>query len=420
MFASKKPYSAVSVQVEQLTTEAYEENDLSGIPELIEAIRLQDTGPQEAARAIRKKLKYGNIHRQIRALTILDALVENAGKRFQRSFADEPLLERLRILASDSLTDPDVRKKAQILFAQWHGAYKDAPGMSGIANLHRSVPTRPRPRPQPRPVSPEDDDVSSPPPRSGPTSPGSSSHHSHAGPSHSRNSSSSKPQAPITLGPSDAPIATFKPPKDKSSKKSGSSSQQKRPPFNLEKEKPTMIQNIATASIASTNLKNALKLINREKERVSENPEVMKRFEACKLLRRQILRYIQFVESEQWLGGLIHANEELVEALTLFEVLDKPPGEDSDSEGEWEQMPKNRAGVTDAAGRLGKLKIGGGGDHGPMQPGQVPPRQRDYDSDELEDASDDEEPEDPNDPFGDSHALKTPAAEKGELRWAVV
>ncbi|KAK6337195.1 putative actin patch assembly and actin polymerization protein [Orbilia javanica] len=416
MFASKKPYTAVSVQIEHLTTEAYEENDLAGIPELIEAVRLQDTGPQEASRALRKKLKYGNYHRQIRSLTILDALVENAGKRFQRSFADEPLLERLRIIASDSLTDPDVKKKAQILFAQWHNAYKDTPGMGGVANLYRQVPTRPRPRPQPRPVSPEDDDTptASSGSRPGPTSPHRSSQ---SGPSHSRNSSSSKPtHAPITLGPSDAPIATFKQPKDKSSKSSKSATQ-KRQPFNLEKEKPTMIQNIATASIAATNLKNALKLINREKERVSDNPEVMKRFEACKMLRRQILRYIQHVESEQWLGGLIHANEELVEALTLFEVLDKPPGEDSDSEGEWEKMPKD-LGVDDAAGRIGKLKIAGG----QMQPGQVPPKQRDYDSDELEDASDDEEvePEDPNDPFGDSHALKTPAREKSELRWAEI
>ncbi|KAF3903195.1 hypothetical protein ABW20_dc0101119 [Dactylellina cionopaga] len=414
MFASKKPYTSVSVQVEHLTTESYDENDLAGIPELIEAVRLQDTGPQEAARAIRKKLKYGNIHRQSRALTLLDALVENGGKRFQRSFADEPLLERLRIIASDSLTDPDVRKKAQILFAQWHSAYKDTPGMGGIANLHRQVPTRPRPRPQPRPVSPEDDDTPAPSTNVSRSSQASPSHLSHGGPSHSRNNSSSKPAAaPITLGPSDSPIATFKQPKDKSSK--GSKSGQKRPPFNLEKEKPQMIQNLATASIASTNLKNALKLINREKERVSDNPEVMKRFEACKLLRRQILRYIQFVESEQWLGGLIHANEELVEALTLFEVLDKPPGEDSDSEGEWQKMPKD-ANVDDAAGRMGKLKIVGGGNE-PMKPGQIAPKHRDYDSDELEDASDEEEPEDPNDPFGDSHALKTPAAEKGEPRW---
>lgn len=52
----KKPYTAVTVQVDRLTSESYEENDFSGIPDLIESIRLQDSGPSEASRAIRKKL----------------------------------------------------------------------------------------------------------------------------------------------------------------------------------------------------------------------------------------------------------------------------------------------------------------------------------------------------------------------------
>ncbi len=53
-------------------------------PDLVEVIKLQGSGPTEAARAIRKKLKYGNVHRQIRALVLLDGLIQNAGPRFQR------------------------------------------------------------------------------------------------------------------------------------------------------------------------------------------------------------------------------------------------------------------------------------------------------------------------------------------------
>ena len=52
----KKPYTAVTVQVDRLTSESFEENEVSGIPDLIESIRLQDSGPREASRAIRKKL----------------------------------------------------------------------------------------------------------------------------------------------------------------------------------------------------------------------------------------------------------------------------------------------------------------------------------------------------------------------------
>ena len=52
----KKPYSAITVQVERLTSESYEEDDVSGIPDLIEVVRLQSSGPTEASRAHRKKL----------------------------------------------------------------------------------------------------------------------------------------------------------------------------------------------------------------------------------------------------------------------------------------------------------------------------------------------------------------------------
>lgn len=52
----KKPYTATTVLIERLTSEEYEENDYGGLPELIESIKLQDSGPAEASRAIRKKL----------------------------------------------------------------------------------------------------------------------------------------------------------------------------------------------------------------------------------------------------------------------------------------------------------------------------------------------------------------------------
>ena len=55
-FQKAKPYSAVTVQIQRLTSEQYEADDMSGIPDLIEVIRIQTGGPTEAARAIRKKL----------------------------------------------------------------------------------------------------------------------------------------------------------------------------------------------------------------------------------------------------------------------------------------------------------------------------------------------------------------------------
>ena len=54
--SQKKPYSAITVQIDRLTSEQFEDDDLSGIIDLIEVIRIQSSGPTEAARAIRKKL----------------------------------------------------------------------------------------------------------------------------------------------------------------------------------------------------------------------------------------------------------------------------------------------------------------------------------------------------------------------------
>jgi hypothetical protein len=136
MFSQKKPYSAVTVSIENLTSEQYEEDDFSGIPELVEVIKLQASGPSEAARAIRKKLKYGNVHRQLRALIILDGLIQNAGPRFQRAFVDEPLLERLRVCGTSNLSDPAVKNKCRELFREW-AQYKGTAGLDRIAMLHK-------------------------------------------------------------------------------------------------------------------------------------------------------------------------------------------------------------------------------------------------------------------------------------------
>lgn len=132
----KKPYSSITVAVENLTSESYEEDDFSGIPDLVEAIKIQSTGPTEAARAIRKKLKYGNVHRQLRALTILDGLIQNAGSDFQRQFADPMLLERLRICGTGDLSDPAVKAKCKELFRQW-SILKKIRGLEEISMLHK-------------------------------------------------------------------------------------------------------------------------------------------------------------------------------------------------------------------------------------------------------------------------------------------
>ncbi|KAL6806602.1 hypothetical protein GGI42DRAFT_321649 [Trichoderma sp. SZMC 28013] len=342
MFQQKKPYSAVTVTIETLTSEAYEEEDLSGIPDLVEVITIQASGPTEAARAIRKKLKYGNVHRQIRALVLLDGLIQNAGPRFTRTFADEPLLERLRVCGTSDLSDPEVRKKCRELFNSW-SQYGNKPGLERIARLSKELPKRKVTVTQERsrvlketenPFGDEEDDEPTSPKSPSPPAAGPSSSSSHSRTSHSRGSSmvdSFKHQQPSLSSSGSFMFSSS----DKK-KKSGSSSKTKgkRKPFNLEAEKEGMKSVIAESSLAATNLLNVLQTINRERERISENNLAVERFESCKLLRRKVLRFVHHVEHEQWLGPLLHANDELVHALMTFEQLDQSVDADSDSDDE--------------------------------------------------------------------------------------
>ncbi|KAH7367486.1 VHS domain-containing protein [Plectosphaerella cucumerina] len=420
MFSQKKPYSAVTTQIELLTSEDYPEDDLSGLVDLIEVIKLQVTGPTEAARALRKKLKYGNTHRQLRALTIMDALISNAGPRFQRAFIDEPLLERLRVCGTSDLSPPEVKKKAMGLFAGWT-EYSKTPGLEKLARLHSELPKRKQVVTQERskavretenPFGADDDEEpprrSPPPARHGESSRGLSSG------SHARSSSNT------------GSSSFFGSSKDKKNKdKKG-----KRKSFNLEAEKEQMKSDIAEASIATTNFSNALQSINREREQISNNAELVRQFEACKMLRRKILRYIHHIESEQYLGSLLHANDELVTALMTFEQLDRSIDADSDSDDELaeqqhiyrmvtEKAKQNPTGPPDVSGlsldaaprqppRPGSKPSSTSPSHGagPTRPPRPP----------VQPVSDDEDDDD-DDPFSDKNVVQTPALEKEQPRW---
>lgn len=392
----------MTVSIDRLTSEQYEENDLGGVVDLIEVIRIQESGPTEAARALRKKLKYGNAHRQLRALIILDALIQNAGSRFQKSFADEPLLERLRVMAKDEMIDADVRQKVNVLFRQWAAAYKGKPGLERIATLYKQLPRTKRPQPQQSRVVRETEEEAA---RENESSPPSSPPANRRG-----NAPTSFPQASsstgrtVALGSAPLPSSSlFK--KDKKNKGK---------PFNLEKEKHQLLETIATANVASTNLMNGLQLINREVQRVSENSEVNQRFETCKLLRRQILRYIQLVESDQYIGSLLSANDELVKALMAFEIMDKSIDDDSDSDTEEPPSARRRSSAAEAG--LANLRIDDAPPAKPPRPTSIPmppvgaPGKQRAEPDSEPDVDDD-------DPFSDVNAVKTPYIERNEPTW---
>lgn len=113
--------------------------------------------------------------------------------------------------------------------------------------------------------------------------------------------------------------------------------QPKRPPFDFAKERPQVLVSIANASQAASNLVNACRHVNREKENLTENVNVQDRLEQAKVARRPIIRYIQLVNDEEFVGVLIEANEKIVEAIQLYDKMSKPAVLDSDDEDDDDQ-----------------------------------------------------------------------------------
>lgn len=416
----KKPYTAISVHVEQLTSETYEEDDLAGIPDLLEVVKLQATGPAEVSRALRKKLKYGSVHRQLRALTILDGLLQNGGQRLQRQIlGDPPLQERLRIAAIDPLSDQEVRTKCKALFGQWVASATEQPGLEGAKALYNQLPKKKQQPVQQRreqsKVLRETEEAARRDEEEMTRARNNSLIPEQTSPSASRKNSST----PITLS-SSSTFGTNKVKKDKKTKNKL---------FNLEKERPAILQAIAGSSVASSNLNNALKLVNREERRVGDDPEVMKRFETCKNLRRQILRYIQFVETEELLGGLIDANERLITSLMAFEVMDKSVDDDSDSEMEEaahlsrKEKQREDAAVRDAEKKFAGMQVSNPPSK-PPRPTNVPAPQppRPTRKVESEESSEEYDSDDSDDPFADRNAapLASESATKAGYTWKEV
>ena len=142
---------------------------------------------------------------------------------------------------------------------------------------------------------------------------------------------------------------------------------------------------------------------------------MLKRFETCKQLRRQILRYIQIIESDEFLGGLIHANEELIGALMAFEVLDRSVDDDSDSELEEAQHLSRQSAAAEKSA-MGDLL------QSPVKPPRPQPqpqpahagkgRQQYRDPTAASDDSESEDESDEDDPFGDRNQVSTPVHER--------
>ncbi|KAL1697577.1 hypothetical protein GGG16DRAFT_41729 [Schizophyllum commune] len=302
-FSREKPHSSITDWVDILTANTIDDEAYDGIPELVDSINLQASGPAEASRALRKKIKHGGPHQQYRALVLLKALVENCGQKFQRTFADGQLTDALRHLATDPMTDKKVKKKLLLVLASWHEQFKGDPSMNMVANLYKQY--RPTER---RTV--ESDPV--------------------YGVQLQRAREKEEAKAAARREKEEAKERRRKEEEEERARRK-QKNRPRRAPFNFEQEKPKVLNSIVEASQASSNLVNAITLVNPEKESLKENARVQECLEKAKTIRKQIVRYIQLVENEEIIGTLIETNDRIIGALEMYDKLSTPDTQTSES-----------------------------------------------------------------------------------------
>ncbi|KAF8641028.1 hypothetical protein AX17_000673 [Amanita inopinata Kibby_2008] len=298
-FGLEKPHSSVTDWVDILTSTNIAEEAFEGIPELVDAIRLQASGPAEAARALRKKLKHGQVHQQYRALVLVKALVENAGPKFHTAFSDGQLIDVFKQLNSDPSTDKRVKKKLLAVLMAWRDQYQPDPAMSLFAGLYQQCAGAR--------YAPQDDleQIT-----------GLSSTKIHK----KRDKEETKKREKH----------------EREERRKNEEEQRRRRaarvPFNLEKDKPKVIGTIAEASQASSNLVNAIMLVNPENDSLLKNERVQECLSRAKQTKKSLVRYIQLVEDEDLIGTLIETNDRIIAALEMYDKLLNPGAENANDD----------------------------------------------------------------------------------------
>lgn len=301
-FLDNHQYSAVTSIVNDCCAEAQPGSEdgyvLTQLGPLMEAIKHQtdfaEPGPVEAARAIRKKLKYGSTREQYNALQVLDLLVVNGGPKLKMLYDDDKLNDRLQVvLIGDGAKEgihPKVRKYAFELMEGWAQEYGSEPEMAQLVTLYKRCRKNQK--------------------------------------LGARQAQKRKSQVPDFMNDQAADMDEWG--EERPRTNAELDKKFRIPRINLVKEKPKILDLIGRANVQSTNLANALDSLAPE-ELAIHSLRANECFDQCRSTRRIILRYLQLVSAEDLLGPLLKCNDEIVAVLKRYEELSRVP-DDSDND----------------------------------------------------------------------------------------
>lgn len=356
-FFSDHAYTSITIKINQLAdpnrNDEIDDSIELYLSDLIELIKIQhNPGAVEAARAIRKKIKYGDTkYVQLRALKILELLVLNGGPSIGPIIArDDKLLDVLKgIITGNGRTgdgvpyDKRVQKRVVNMAIGWKTELEDLDGYKYMQGLYRNIPKSKRGSNHPsrrnrgnddfedddfndeEPSDPYGDqdnyngnrlrsDSNSPPNRRSPPPPRPKSRSPYVGKNENKDDKKNK---------------------KKKKKKKGviyADEEFEIPQINYKVEAPKIRELIANCYTHTTTLNNLLLQLPAD-ESPLDNDKVLEEFAKCKKIRRKVLNYLQYVGAgiasekssevakldEEFLGSLIGANEQLVEAFKKFD-----------------------------------------------------------------------------------------------------
>jgi hypothetical protein len=198
------------------------------------------------------------------------------------TFADGRLTEQLKTMASGDHTDQRVKKRIISVLASWHQQFKDDPSMRHVSSLYQSVQASVAGQ---RKLSNElrQFGITGVPALGAEEARERRERGRKQKGKEEKEAKKAKEREEVERKAREKAVA--RDPQKRSNKQ--------RKPFNFEIEKPNILSSIATASQASNNLINALKLVNREKESIEENPRVQETLNITKVARKAVVRYIQ-------------------------------------------------------------------------------------------------------------------------------
>ncbi|KAI5948725.1 hypothetical protein KGF57_005336 [Candida theae] len=361
--------TAVTIKVNQLVEHKNDELEdamelyLSDLLGLINVQR--QSGATEAARAIRKKIKYGDsVKEQIRALQLLELLVLNSGVKIGPIIArDDKLLDVLKGIlnghgktGSGTSYNPKVGKTVTSMAVGWkseldglkgyeymQGLYKAIPGVKKRSKALSSSNNGGSQRGGGRADENEDgfDDDSDP---YGDDHALDDDRSVSDSPQPRVKSPKVPPPRPTTASPYSVNNKKTSNKKDRSKNKKSKKKRSKNgivyadseygiPQINYKLEAPKIRKVLTECNDNSITLNNQLLQLPPD-TMPQDDDEIMATFQKCKKNRRKVLKYLQFVgagdpsekssevakQDEEFLAKLIYANEQLVETFKKFDI----------------------------------------------------------------------------------------------------